>query len=165
MRYLLTVPLLALLVACSGQEQAPAASTSAPVANASPSAGDATGQAQAVLPDKLQFAVPSQLRSDRTYQTKKGATRRRVVYELLEATPDQTEAIVTTLFANAGYAAGAPKKSKKKGVYSIKYAKKKARTITVTFYPRLAKKPANPAAKSMVALSWQTRKAPKAASK
>lgn len=153
MRYLLTAPLLVLLAACSGQEQAPEPTPASEAAVPAPVSA-------VKLPGKAEFNVPSQVRTDKVYQTKSGATRRKVVFELLEATPDQSEAAVTATLAQAGYKAGAPKAGKS-GKYSVKYKKKKAANITATYYPKLAKKPANPAAKSMVALSWQTKKAPK----
>lgn len=155
MRYSIAVPLFAFLAACSGQEHASVASPAATpeLAVERPSA--------VKLPGKANFNIPSQLRSDKTYQTKAGATRRKVVYELLEATPDQADSAVGSVLEQAGYRL-ADRKEGKNGQFSIRYKKKKAATITVTYYPKLAKKPANPDAKSMVALSWQTKKAPKA---
>jgi|GEM_PF-2175870 len=157
MRYLLTAPLLVLLVACSGQEQAAMTPEPAPAPEVAPPPAPVVR-----LPGKAEFNVPSHLRADKTYQTKAGATRRKVTYELLEAMPDQSQAAVTAALSPAGYVADEPKPGKN-GRFSIKYKKKKAATITATFYPKLAKKPANPAAKSMVDLSWQTKAAPKKA--
>jgi hypothetical protein len=83
-----------------------------------------------------------------------------VFYELLEVTPDQAEQAITALLGEAGYVGEAPKIGKN-GQYSIRYMKAKAATITVTYFPDLADKPENSAAKSMVSISWQTKKAPK----
>ncbi|MFT4257005.1 MAG: hypothetical protein QM599_08635 [Pseudoxanthomonas sp.] len=153
MRYLLILSLTAMLAACS-QNDAPAP---VPVPEQA-----AVPDVAVKLPGGIKFDVPSELRTDKSYQTKKGATHRRATYELLEATPDQARDVVTAKLAEAGYVAGEPKPSKKKeGQYSIKYKKKKAASVTVYFYPKLAKKPANPAAKSMIAFDWQTKKAPK----
>jgi len=155
MRYLLGVLLLMLLAACSGQEQ------TSPASQDASGSGDSNAQAgAAALPGGVTFDIPSQLRSDKLYETKAGATRRKLVYELLEATPDQAQSQVTVMLARAGYKAGEAKPGKD-GKVGVVYRKKKAPTLTATFYPGLAKKPANPAAKSMVAFSWQTKKAPK----
>lgn len=153
MRYSLFSLLLVLLAACSGQEQPPSPQSSVP--EAAPVAAP-----MVKLPGGVEFDIASHLRSEKTYKTKKGATRRKVVYELLDATPGEAEVAVTDVLARAGYAGEAPKPGKN-GQYSIRYKKAKRPAITVTFYPKLAKKPANPAAKSMVALTWQTKKAPK----
>lgn len=158
MRYGLIVPLFVLIVACSGPD--PATVGHAPATEAPSVEVPATVE----IPGKVNFNIPSQLRSDKTYQTKAGATRRKVVYELLEAGPNQAEAAVTGVLVAAGYAAEEPKEGKN-GRFSIRYKKPKAPNITATFYPQLAKKPASPDAKSMVALSWQTKRAPKAKAK
>lgn len=155
MRYLLILSLVGMLAACSqGNEPATAAVTPEQAAAA----------AAVKLPGGAKLDVPSQLRTDKTYQTKKGATRRRVTYELLEVTPKHARSIVVAGMYEAGFAAGKVKPKKgKKGQYSIAFKKKKKATIKVIFYPKLARKPANPAAKSMIAFDWQTKKAPKPA--
>jgi hypothetical protein len=67
--------------------------------------------------------------------------------------------VVSAAFQRAGFRAETPVKGKN-GRYSINYKKPKAATVTVTFFPNLPKRPANPAAKSRITLTWQTRKAP-----
>lgn len=157
MRSLLTLVVLVLLAGCSKQEPAATASDAGNPASEAP----APASLVEALPGGVDFDVASHLRSDKTYQTKTGAARRRVAYELLEATPGQARDVVTAKLAEAGYVAGeATPDKKKEGQYSIKYKKKKAPTITVIFYPTLVKKPINPAARSMIAMSWQVKKAP-----
>lgn len=156
MRCLLALPLLLVLAACSD--------TAPPPQDAAKPVADDAGRAQAdvgsILPGGVRFDIPAQLRSDKSYSTRAGAMRRRLVYELLEATPDQAETAVTAVFSRAGYK-GEEAKPGKDGQFTIRYRKRGAPNVIATFYPGLAKKPANPAAKSMVAFSWQTKKAPK----
>ena len=151
MRNLVIISLLALVAACSGQH-APGKPVAAPAEGAQP----ATAAAAPAFPGGVDFNLPSQVRSDRTYKTKAGETRRRVVYELLEASPDQSQAAVAGVLARAGYEAGTASPGKK-GKTRVKYSKQGAPTITAAFYPGLAKKPANPSAMSMVAFSWRVK--------
>ena len=156
MRCLLILSLASMLAACSPNNE--------PASAAAVTPEKAAAAAAVKLPGGIKFDVPSQLRTDKTYQTKKGATRRRATYELLEATPDQARSIVVAKMGKAGFVAGRAKPDKRKeGQYSIAFKKKKKAGVNVIFYPKLARKPANPAAKSMIAFDWQTRKAPKPA--
>lgn len=156
MRYLLILSLAGMLAACSQHNE--------PALAAAVTPEQAAAAAAVKLPGGIKFDVPSQLRADTTYQTKKGATRRKVTYELLEVTPEQARSIVVAKMAEAGFAVGQAKPNKRKeGQYSIAFKNKKKARVNVIFYPKLAKKPANPDAKSMIAFDWQTKKAPKPA--
>ena len=158
MRYLLILSFAGVLVACSPNNEPASAAALAPE--------KAAAAAAVKLPGGIKFDVPSQLRADKTYQTAKGATRRRATYELLEATPKQARGLVVAKMAEAGFDAGQSKPHKrKKGQYSVTFKKKKKASVKVIFYPKLAKNPANPAAKSMIAFDWQTKKAPKPSTK
>lgn len=116
------------------------------------------------LPGGVRFEVPAHLNADVVYHSSSGAARRKLVFELLEADHVHAEAVVTEALVSDAYAPEAPKLGKE-GWYSIRYRKSGEPNITVTFYPRLPRRTAHPAAKSMVAFSWQTKAAPRTARK
>ena len=162
MRYLPTALLLLLLAACSDKQ--PAATQVAVSAE-----DQVTEQNQIdlpawipVIPGNVHFDIPAHLRNDVIYQTSAGATRRRLNFELLEATPEQAQSAVTKALSQAGYVGEAPKAGRNDR-YSIRYKKEGAPNLNVTFFPVLARTPANPDAKSMITISWQTKRAPKKA--
>ncbi|MCR6663415.1 MAG: hypothetical protein NVV60_09785 [Luteimonas sp.] len=165
MRFLFAVVLMSMLAACSERQAEPPGSQDA--TNPAPAAIDCQPCEGALpwhasLPGGVRLDVQAHLSSDEFYETKAGATRRRLVFEFLEAaTPAQAESLVTAAFVAAGYAADAPEQGKN-GRYSIVYRKTKAANVTATYYPEL-NKPANPEAKSRVMLTWQTKRAPKVA--
>lgn len=164
MRFLLAVVLVLMFAACSERQVAtlgaetPAAPASMPI-DSEPCEGVLPWHVS--LPGGVRLDVQAHLSSDEFYETKAGATRRRLVFEFLEASPAQVESLVTTAFVAAGYVADSAEQGKN-GRYSIAYRKAKAANVTATYYPDV-NKPANPEAKSRVMLTWQTKRAPKAA--
>lgn len=148
-----------LLVACSPE---PAPQDSATIQDEAGVAGQAAGQAVTSLefPGNLVLTTPFHVRSDKNVESKRGAVRRRVALELLQVPPDEAEAVVSADLERAGYARSR-RKDERDGSHTVTFRKAKAKTISVRFYPRLAKRPAHADAKSMVAMSWQIKKAPK----
>ena len=161
MRFLMTATLLVLLASCTGQNQ----QSETGQARAEPNAPRPVAESpslqpwHAVLPGDVTLETPAHLRTDRIYETANGAIRRRLTFELLEATPDMAEAAITSSLEDAGYAAGEPAQASNDR-YTVRYRKRGSPTITATFYPELASRTANPDSKSMVALLWQVRRAP-----
>lgn len=160
MRCLFVASILLLTAACSDDSPPPASPADPPAAEQQVVSGP--GSAVTMLPGGIELDVPVHLRSDRSVEGKGGAVRRRLVYELLEAGPGESEQVISQVLSDAGYVGGKKKKGKK-GRYAIRYKKEGAPTIKVTFYPAPAKKPANPEAKSMVAFSWKATPIKKAA--
>lgn len=159
MRFLVATSLTALLIACSGQ--GPAERDAAMPDTAAQSIGAAGLQAwHPVLPGDAELGADVHLRTHTIYQAKNGATRRRLVFELLDAPPDRAEAVIAASLARADYV-GDEAKPGKSGRYSVRYRKKGAPTITATYHPELASSPANPEAQSMVTLTWQIKRAPR----
>lgn len=151
--------LLLALAACSAQKQ----DSSAPdpcIVEADPGAGTAGLSWYPTLPGEVRFDVPAHLRSDEISITRKGATRRRLTFELLSAEPQDAQTVVSEALVRSGYSPDDAKPGAG-GKISIQYRKPKSPSINVVFFPELAKQPANPDAKSMVSLSWQIKPAPK----
>lgn len=159
MRVLFPAVLLVTLAACS--ERQPEAGTPEPcVVEANADSGIARLSWYPTLPGEVRFDVPAHLRSDEISITRKGATRRRLTFELLSAEPQDAQTVVSEALVRSGYSPDDAKPGAG-GKISIQYRKPKSPSINVVFFPELAKQPANPDAKSMVSLSWQIKPAPK----
>lgn len=157
-RKILVLGMVAALAACGGKEQE-AASVEAPAAGSVAATAEAAGGYRP-LPGGVELGLDSHMRSDRIYETAKGATRRKVSYEVLSGSLEESVETVEQSLADAGYKAK-PRKEGKNGAFSISFKKKKAKTLKVDFNPNVGKKPANPDALHLVAVSWQLKAAPK----
>lgn len=154
-RNILVLGVVMVLSACGGKEPTavPVADSTAPVV-----AADVGGYRP--LPGGVELGLAAHLRSDRIYETEKGATRRKVIYEVLKGSQQDAVANVEQALAAAGYTAQA-RKNGKNGAFTIPYKKSKSPTLNVQFNPRVGGKPANPEAKHLVAVDWQVKAAPK----
>lgn len=155
-RKILVLSLVAALAACGGKEQVAVSAAEAPVADA----GAAAVEGYRPLPGGVELGLEAHLRSDRIYENKKGATRRKVTYEVLKGSQQDAVASVEQALTAAGYAAQ-PRNDGKNGAFTIAYKKKKTPTLNVQFNPSVGDKPANPAAQHLVAVDWQLKAAPK----
>lgn len=146
------------LVACTGQNSGDDASVAQVDAVPVPVASVDMGGVE--LPGGVEFGARVHLRSDKTVTTKAGATRRRVVYELLEHGPDSAEQAIAADLQRAGYSE-VRRKETKGGNLAVTYRKPKAKTLSVLYYGKPPKKPMNPETKGLLAMSWQIKKAPR----
>lgn len=160
MRYFVMVFAALALLACSGERDTERVEPER-VASAEVGAGDVSNiVAHAEFPGGVVLTTEYHVRTDERVVTKKGAIRQRVVLELLEAEPDQASALVSADLERAGYKR-VRQKDERDGSHTIVFKKPKAKTLSVRFYRSVARRPAHPEAKSMVAFSWQVEAAPK----
>ena len=160
MRVFVLALLLAALAACADRSQEDRVATNPCVLKDSTDSGVSAVPWHPTLPGEIRFDVPAHLRSDTIFTTKKGAVRRRLTFELLNATSDEAPAVVAASLGQAGYVGGSAKTGAG-GKVSIRYKKAGAPSVYVVVFPKLASNPANPDAMSMVSLSWQTKASPR----
>ncbi len=153
---ILVLGLAASLAACGDKEQAAAPAAEASTATAPVIAAGGYRP----LPGGVELGLDAHLRSDRIYENKKGATRRKVTYEVLRGSQQDAVAGVERSLTSAGYVAQ-PRKDGKDGAFTIAYKKKKSPTLNVNFSSDVGEKPANPEALHLVVVDWQLKAAPK----
>lgn len=154
MRSVFSLAVVLLLVACSGNEVA-----DGEVGRAEAQDGALAAvriDSRIVLPGGVYLDSGARLRADTISQTEAGANRRTLVIELLDDGPDSAKAVVTRVFARAGYRAAEPKAGTD-GKTGIRYAGADVPSVWVVFYPDVPSTPAYHAAKSRISVSWQVR--------
>lgn len=114
------------------------------------------------LPDGADIGLNAHMRSDRIFKNAKGATRRRVTYEVLDGSRQDAMTAVSAAMGASGYVAE-PMVDGKDGDAIVPYKKDKSPRLWVKFKDAVGDKPANPDAKHLVLVEWQVKGAPKAA--
>lgn len=157
------------LAACSDPQQAPAdsahagqpAATEAAGANAGNAAAPA-GFAYSPLPEGVSVSSPYQVRSDRVYQTKSGAERRRATLELLEGDPVAAIRTIGGQLEAQGFHA-LPVADKGDEVTRLAYRKREAGRINMAAWSDIGERPSNPHSVGVLWVDWQLTPAPDAA--
>ena len=154
-RKILALGLLVGLVGCADKDPA------VTVAQGGISAIDCTAAGgYKPLPGGLELGLDGHMRSDRIFKDKKGATRRRVTYEMLKGSRQDAIDTVEAVMENNGYAAESRRDSEN-GDIALPYKKSKSPRLWVKFKEDVGKNPANPEAKYLVLVEWQVKAAPK----
>lgn len=158
MKRLFSITVLTVLLMACAAEKAPVVVSGAQMVSNTEFVGDVGGYLP--LPAQMALEGKYHLRSDRIFVNKKGATRRRVIFEMMDADMDASVRRVERMMLAGEYVGTAHVKGKK-DTLTIPFRKANNPTIRVKFNPSVGKKPANPDAKHLVAIEWQVKAAEK----